>query len=98
MQQINTNKKKTYYMTSKDNGWMAERAETEKRVERYLAAFKELAVQDPDGFASLAPELLKRSVWDWRKTDPVFYDKLTRFKSFQRQPSSRRALALFYSV
>lgn len=77
MQQINTNKKKTYYMTSKDSNRMAEQAETEKRVERYLAAFKELAVQDPDGFASLAPELLKRSVWDWRKTDPVFYDKLT---------------------
>ena len=77
MNQIETNKKKTYYITSKDDKTMANRSETDMRVERYLAAFKELAKQDPSGFASLAPELLKRSVWDWRKTDPVFHEKLS---------------------
>ena len=48
---------------------------TEKQIRRYLEAFRNLADKDPKGFTSLAPELLKRSVY--QKNDPVFYNKLS---------------------
>ena len=56
-------------------GLKSEDQRTEKQIRRYLEAFRNLADKDPKGFTSLAPELLKRSVY--QKNDPVFYNKLS---------------------
>ena len=46
------------------------------RNEKYLKALQTLAEKDPEGFSALAPELIKRSVWNLRGPDPYFSEKL----------------------
>jgi len=78
MIQRNNNKNKSCYTTTTTIEGMASlEAEQKKRIERYIEAFKSLSEKDPEGFEKIAPELLRRSVWNWRKADPYFSERLS---------------------
>ena len=78
MIQPNNNKNKSCYTTTTTIEGMASlEAEQKKRIERYIDAFKSLSEKDPEGFEKIAPELLRRSVWNWRKADPYFSERLS---------------------
>ena len=78
MIQRNNNKNKSCYTKSTSLESMASlEAEQKKRIERYIDAFKSLSEKDPEGFEKIAPELLRRSVWNWRGADPYFSERLS---------------------
>ena len=78
MIQRNNIKNKSCYTESTSLESMASlEAEQKKRIERYIDAFKSLSEKDPAGFEKIAPELLRRSVWNWRGADPYFSERLT---------------------
>lgn len=80
MIQRNSNKNKSCYTKPTSlEGMATMESEQKKRIERYIDAFKALSEKDPDGFESIAPELLRRSVWNWRGADPYFSEKLTNW-------------------
>jgi len=78
MIQRNNNKNKSCYTKSTSLEGMASlEAEQKKRIERYIDAFKSLSEKDPEGFEKIAPELLRRSVWNWRGADPYVSERLS---------------------
>jgi hypothetical protein len=78
MMQNNTNKKKSCIrQPSSLNGMAILESDQKKRIKSYIEAFKSLSEKDPDGFESIAPELLRRSVWNWRGADPYFSERLS---------------------
>ena len=75
--QSNTNKNESCYTKSNSlESMVASESEQKKRIKSYIEAFKSLSEKDPDGFESIAPELLRRSVWNWRGADPYFSERL----------------------
>ena len=80
MNQREINKNKPYYGTSIQEEPMSAEADHQKsRNEKYLKALQTLAEKDPEGFSALAPELIKRSVWNLRGPDPYFSEKLSNW-------------------
>jgi len=80
MNQREINKNKPYYGTSIQEESMSAEADLQKsRNEKYLKALQTLAEKDPEGFSALAPELIKRSVWNLRGPDPYFSEKLSNW-------------------
>ena len=76
--QNNTNKNESCYTKSNSlESMVASESEQKKRIKSYIEAFKSLSEKDPDGFESIAPELLRRSVWNWRGADPYFSERLS---------------------
>ena len=55
------------------------KGERDKRIERYLEALTTLSKRDPDAFESMAPDLIRKSVWNIRGSDPYFSSKLYRW-------------------
>lgn len=53
--------------------------ERDKRIQRYLEALTTLSKRDPDAFESMAPDLIRKSVWNIRGSDPYFSSKLYRW-------------------
>ncbi|MEJ6563163.1 MAG: hypothetical protein QNL85_05605 [Euryarchaeota archaeon] len=71
------NKNKPYYVAPGPIESMPNEPDVQKsRNEKYLKALQTLAEKDPEGFSNLAPELIKRSVWNLRGPDPYFSEKL----------------------
>ncbi len=61
------NKKEPYYVTTDNVILMPPEQTLQKaRNDKYLKALQTLAERDPEGFSNVAPELIKRSVWNWR--------------------------------
>ena len=78
MIQNNTNKNKSCIRQPNSlNGMAILESDQKKRIKSYIEAFKSLSEKDPDGFESIAPELLRRSVWNWRGADPYFSERLS---------------------
>ena len=78
LQQIN--KKQPYYGTGNKEIMMpAEQTLQKAKNEKYLKALQTLAERDPEGFSNVAPELIKRSVWNWRGADPFFAERLSNW-------------------
>ena len=74
------NKNKPYYVSSAHIQMMPTDPDSQKsRNDKYLKALQTLAEKDPEGFSSLAPELIKRSVWNLRGPDPYFSEKLANW-------------------
>ncbi len=74
------NKKEPYYVTTGDVILMPPEQTLQKaRNEKYLKALQTLAERDPEGFSNVAPELIKRSVWNWRGADPFFAERLSNW-------------------
>ena len=74
------NKKEPYYVTTGDVNLMPPEQTLQKaRNEKYLKALQTLAERDPEGFSNVAPELIKRSVWNWRGADPFFAERLSNW-------------------
>ena len=75
------NKNKPYYVAPGPIESMPNEPDVQKsRNEKYLKALQTLAEKDPEGFSNLAPELIKRSVWNLRGPDPYFSEKLENWK------------------
>jgi len=80
MKQQQINKKEPYYGTTDDEIAMpSEQSLHKARNEKYLKALQTLAERDPEGFSNVAPELIKRSVWNWRGADPFFAERLSNW-------------------
>ena len=78
LQQIN--KKHPYYGTGHNRNTMPpEQAMQKAKNEKFLKALQTLAERDPEGFSNVAPELIKRSVWNWRGADPFFAERLSNW-------------------
>jgi hypothetical protein len=74
------NKKEPYYVTSDNVILMPPEQTLQKaRNDKYLKALQTLAERDPEGFSNVAPELIKRSVWNWRGADPFFAERLSNW-------------------
>jgi hypothetical protein len=74
------NKNKPYYVTPYLEELMSAELDQQKsRNAKYLKALQTLAEKDPEGFSALAPELIKRSVWNMRGPDPYFSEKLSNW-------------------
>ena len=72
------NKNKPYYGTPRTKEQMSADADHQRsKNEKYLKALKTLAEKDPEGFSTLAPELIKRSIWNLNGPDPYFSEKLS---------------------
>ena len=74
------NKKEPYYVTGNNHKTMPlEQSLQKAKNEKYLKALQTLAERDPEGFSNVAPELIKRSVWNWRGADPFFAERLSNW-------------------
>ncbi|MBT60285.1 MAG: hypothetical protein CMA63_01870 [Euryarchaeota archaeon] len=74
------NKKEPCYTSDDNRLSMTSSQESHKvRNQKFLKALQTLAEQDPEGFSSVAPELIKRSVWNWRGADPFFAERLSNW-------------------
>lgn len=60
-----------------DNAEGALSAKDRKRLARYLEAFTTISKQEPITFQKVAPELLKKSLWYARGSDPWFEERLS---------------------
>ena len=80
MKQQQINKKEPYYVTGNNLETMPPEQTLQKaRNEKFLKALQTLAERDPEGFSNVAPELIKRSVWNWRGADPFFAERLSNW-------------------
>lgn len=78
MESKQINKKEPCYTTDSKRSTMTSSQESHKvRNQKFLKALQTLAEQDPEGFSSVAPELIKRGVWNWRGADPFFAERLS---------------------
>ena len=74
------NKNKPYYVSSGHVEPLTNDPDSQRsKNEKYLKALQTLAEKDPEGFSALAPELIKRSVWNLRGPDPYFSEKLANW-------------------
>jgi hypothetical protein len=56
-------------------------AKDRKQVARFLEAFETLSKHEPATFQKIAPELLKKSIWQSRGIDPWFEERLSTWFS-----------------
>ena len=74
------NKNKPYYVSPSHIESMKTEAEHQRsKNEKYLKALQTLAEKYPDGFSTLAPELIKASFYNMRGPDPYFSEKLSNW-------------------
>jgi hypothetical protein len=66
-----------YYLSKK----FGHKTEPERNLyfEKLLEAFRTLSEEAPEVFDSIAPEMLQRSIWSWRGTDPLLSKKFNNW-------------------
>ncbi|MBL6733906.1 MAG: hypothetical protein ISP84_05120 [Candidatus Poseidonia sp.] len=66
------------YLLAKKYGLKSEN-ERNLYFNKLLDAFKTLSVEAPEVFDSIAPEMLQRSIWEWRGADPLLSKKFNNW-------------------
>jgi len=66
------------YLLAKKYG---KKSENERNLyfHKLLEAFQTLSVEAPEVFDSIAPEMLQRSIWEWRGADPLLSKKFNNW-------------------
>lgn len=66
------------YLLAKKYGIKSEN-ERNLYFNKLLEAFRTLSEEAPDVFDSIAPEMLQRSIWEWRGADPLLSKKFNNW-------------------